>query len=58
MSKTHKAKLVLIQMQALQEGDFTGRSIDLAVLAEETLKDAKALAEEVLKEEESLSKAA
>lgn len=47
--KDHKAKLILIQMEALN-GEFEGRTADLMALINEILRDSKALAEEVLEE--------
>lgn len=51
MSKIRNAKLVLVQIESMQTGDFTGRVADGMTLANEVMRNAKALAEEILKEE-------
>lgn len=53
MDKTQRAKLLLIELDAIREGDYTARTQDLLVLINEALKDAKVLAQEVLKEDKA-----
>lgn len=58
MTTTKKAKLILIQLEALKEGNFENRSIEEIGLINEILKDAKSLAEAVLADENAYKKAA
>lgn len=58
MNKTKKAQLILIQLDALKEGNFENRSVEEIGLINEVLRDAKDLAEAVLADEVSYKKAA
>ncbi len=58
MERTIVAKLVLIQIDAIQTGDFENRSIDRLALINELIRDAKQLAEETLATSNNEDKAA
>lgn len=48
MERADRAKLILLQIEAVQTGDFEARNTDLLVLINEVIRDAKYLAEETL----------
>lgn len=52
--KTHKAELILIQIQALQEATPDNTS-NMLTLVNEIVRDAKQLAEEVLKSDDKVA---
>lgn len=60
MNTLNKAKLVLIQLEALSEGNFEGRTIEQIGLINEVLRSAKELAEITLENQqvEEVKKAA
>lgn len=48
MDKKTRAKLILIEVKAVQEGDYQNRTGDLLTLVNEVVRDAKALAEDTI----------
>ena len=47
MDKKTRAKLVLLQVKAIQDGSYENRTGDLLTLVNEVIRDAEALAEEI-----------
>jgi hypothetical protein len=48
MNKKTRAKLLILEVQALQDGNYENRTDDLLTLVNEVVRDAKALAEDTI----------
>ena len=48
MDKKTRAKLILLEVKAVQEGNYENRTRDLLTLVNEVVRDAKALAEDTI----------
>ncbi len=58
MDRKTRAKLLLLEVRAIQDGNYEGRTGDLLTLVNEIVRDAQALAEETIEQDDTEDKKA